>query len=125
MKDKVVTLIPCIPLRFPCCIKMVFNKFLTMCVLNIYSLPYLIQFKEGVEYATSDFATLACCLFQVKDSQGPANSGRAFYISLNCLKEFRQGPCIKERAINKKSFLGVPSWLSRLKTPMLTAVAWV
>ena len=45
----------------------------------------------GAEYATPKCATSACGLVWVEDSLGPADSGRAFELPLNCLREFRWG----------------------------------
>ena len=47
--------------------------------------------RKSMEFgqAAPERATLACGLFQTEDHEGPADSPRAFYLPLNCLKEFR------------------------------------
>ena len=48
----------------------------------------LTQDWRVAEHTTPKCATLACGLFWVEGIQGPADSERAFYLPLNCLKDF-------------------------------------
>lgn len=38
--------------------------------------------------AAPECAAVKCALFHAEDNQGPSDSGRAFHLSLNCLKQF-------------------------------------
>lgn len=59
---------------------------------------------RGADYATPDYASLAGGLFSVEGNQNLTDSGKAFYLPLNCLKEFRKGVCTRKRITIKITF---------------------
>lgn len=63
---------------------------------------YSVTALKGSEQVTPECVTLTRGLFWTKGNQDPANSGKAFYLLLNCLKETRKGACNQEESYHQR-----------------------